>query len=180
VRPSTYDLKALCDEAGVTPRTVYYYIQLGLLPGASGQGPAAHYGAGHLARLRLIRLLQREHLPLGEIRQRLAALDDPQIERILRERAARPEAPSSSAVEYVREVLRGTARHTAAAKEPAYQVSLSAQPAGAAERSQWERVQLAPDVEIHVRRPLSREQNRRVDRLIQLARELFTEGSDDH
>ena len=43
------------------------------------------------------------------------------------------------------------------------------------ERSQWERVVLAPDVELHVRRPLSRTQNKRVDRLVTIARELLEE-----
>ena len=45
----------------------------------------------------------------------------------------------------------------------------------AVERSQWERVVLAPDVELHVRRPLSRTQNKRVDRLVTIARELLEE-----
>jgi DNA-binding transcriptional MerR regulator len=43
------------------------------------------------------------------------------------------------------------------------------------ERSQWERIVLEPDIELHVRRPLSRPQNRRVERLLAFAREL-TEG----
>jgi hypothetical protein len=42
-------------------------------------------------------------------------------------------------------------------------------------RSQWDRVTLAPDVELHVRRPLSREQNRQVERLIEAARDIFEE-----
>jgi len=44
------------------------------------------------------------------------------------------------------------------------------------ERSQWERVVLAPDVELHLRRPSSRTQNKRIDRLIAIARELLEEG----
>ena len=43
------------------------------------------------------------------------------------------------------------------------------------ERSQWERIVLAPDVELHVRRPLSRTQNKQVDRLVTIARELLEE-----
>ena len=45
----------------------------------------------------------------------------------------------------------------------------------AAERSQWERITLAPDVELHVRRPLTREQNRLVEQLLEAARKLFWE-----
>ena len=42
-----------------------------------------------------------------------------------------------------------------------------------ADRSQWDRVALTPDIELHVRRPLSRLQNKQVDRLIAIARELL-------
>lgn len=44
-------------------------------------------------------------------------------------------------------------------------------------RSQWDRIALAPDIELHVRRPLSREQNRLVERLVDAARRLFEENA---
>ena len=44
------------------------------------------------------------------------------------------------------------------------------------ERSQWERLSLSPDVELHVRRPLSRHEQKRVDRLITIARQVLKEG----
>ena len=71
-----YSLADLCGLADVTPRTVRYYIAQGLLRSPGTTGPGARYDDGHLARLRLIRRLQREHLPLAEIRARLAALTD--------------------------------------------------------------------------------------------------------
>jgi hypothetical protein len=43
------------------------------------------------------------------------------------------------------------------------------------DRSQWDRVLLAPDVELHVRRPLGRRQNKQVERLIAIAREILEE-----
>ena len=43
------------------------------------------------------------------------------------------------------------------------------------ERSQWERLALSPDVELHIRRPLARAQQKQVDRLITIARELLEE-----
>ena len=42
-------------------------------------------------------------------------------------------------------------------------------------RAQYDRITLAPDVELHIRRPLSREMNRRVERLLQAARAIFDE-----
>jgi DNA-binding transcriptional MerR regulator len=42
-------------------------------------------------------------------------------------------------------------------------------------RSQWDRISLDPDVELHIRRPLTRQQNKRVERLITIARQLLEE-----
>ena len=87
-----YTLTELADLAGVTPRTVRYYIGQGLLPSVGQSGPGAKYGDDHLARLRLIRRLQREHLPLAEIRRRLDRLDDAEIAELAgrRHRHRRP------------------------------------------------------------------------------------------
>ena len=48
-------------------------------------------------------------------------------------------------------------------------------PAPATERSQWDRIALTNDIELHVRRPLSRLDNKRVERLITIARQLLGE-----
>ena len=56
---STFSLTDLARLTDVTPRTIRYYISQGLLAAPTGSGQAARYGEGHLARLRLIRRLQR-------------------------------------------------------------------------------------------------------------------------
>ena len=43
------------------------------------------------------------------------------------------------------------------------------------ERSQWERLSLGPNLELHIRRPLGRLEQKRVDRLITIAREVLKE-----
>src|SRR5262249_49068361 len=43
------------------------------------------------------------------------------------------------------------------------------------ERSQWDRIAPSPDVELHTRRPLGRAQQKQVDRLVAIARELLEE-----
>ena len=78
-----YTIGELATLAGVTPRTIRYYVSIGLLPSPGQSGPGTRYGEGHLARLRLIRRLQREHLPLGEIAVRLEGLDDVAVEAAL-------------------------------------------------------------------------------------------------
>jgi DNA-binding transcriptional MerR regulator len=201
-----YSLTELADLAGVTPRTVRYYITSGLLPSAGRSGPGAKYGDEDLARLRLIRRLQREHLPLAEIRQRIAGLDDADVRSLGLE--AEP-GPTDSALDYLRRVLEPApppapqvdpgeparavplARRMAgmpaadwrpapmpamaSAGPPSMPTEVSRPPATAGDRSQWERIVLAPDIELHVRRPLSRIQNKRVDRLLTIARELLEE-----
>lgn len=205
---SEYSLQDLSDLAGVTPRTIRYYIAQGLLPSPGKAGPGATYAEGHLNRLRVIKRLQREHLPLAEIRSRLAALDDATV-------AALVEAPSTepadSALDYIRSVLGDDrspdgalwsrapdvtppgsppappagpppARSAVALKVPAYRLAEPSQayaeppaPTPTPDRSQWDRILLAPDVELHVRRPLGRRAHKRVERLIQIARELLEE-----
>ena len=182
---SDYSLGELCDLAGVSPRTVRYYVAEGLLR-SPGQGPGARYDEGHLAHLRLIRRLQREHLPLAEIRSRLRALDDQAVQSLLA--APAPDETAGSAVDYVRAVLGGSRTGTTAAAlvraavpEPAGEAipgpsmpapSMPLEP----ERSQWERIALTPDLELHVRRPLTRLGNRQLARLLEAAREILREG----
>jgi len=203
-----YSLADLCGLADVTPRTVRYYIAQGLLRSPGTTGPGARYDDGHLARLRLIRRLQREHLPLAEIRARLAALTD---DEAIAQAEGPAEPPAESALEYVRGVLEGRALRGASGQAqaaapprmPARQIAMPAMtrrsfvarelaapladvgepsaavpPAAAPpapDRSHWERYTLAPDVELHVRRPLTRSQNRAVARLVETARQLLEE-----
>jgi DNA-binding transcriptional MerR regulator len=101
--PESHRITDLARIAGVTPRTVRYYIGQGLLRPAARSGPGATYDDDQLRRLQLIRRLQRQHLPLAEIRSRLAQLDPTQVAELLAE--PDPEEPRSTALEYVRRHL---------------------------------------------------------------------------
>ena len=222
-----YSLAELASLAGVTPRTIRYYIAQGLLPAPDGAGRAARYGDGHLALLRRIRKMQALHLPLAEIRAQLAGSRGEPFPDVL----AMPLAPApvsgtpspaaESAVEYIRGVLGGRAATTvrsmmvapltppaelgrpaflrrgrsaafdrgepdeiAPAEDMPHSLGTSAldaadetlpEPSGELARSQWDRLALAPDVELHVRRPLSRSLNKKVERLIAIGRQLLEE-----
>ncbi len=236
---TSYSLTDLCELAEVTPRTVRYYIQQGLLPSAGSTGPGARYSEGHLDRLRLTRRLQRVHLPLSEIRSRLAALTDDEVRAAL---AQEPETPSGTAIDYVRTVLSKGAvppralplrpmpsqampslampsqttlsrampslatpsRATPSRAMPSHRPMMSdlsvpppVEPAAPGDshsmpgsvrdvtplyagpippdRSSWDRITLSPEIEVHVRRPLSRFQNRLLNRLLDFARKLIQE-----
>src|SRR5262249_27518770 len=60
-------LEELARRAGVSPRTVRYYIQRGLLPAPDFKGPDTAYGERHLLGLRIIRKLQVAYWPLDAI-----------------------------------------------------------------------------------------------------------------
>jgi DNA-binding transcriptional MerR regulator len=229
----TYSIADLARLSGVNVRTIRYYLAQGLLPGSGESGPGAHYGEGHLDRLRLTKRLQAQHLPLSEIRRRLAELSDTDVAGLVATAPEPASAPTTSALEYVRGLLGasfaqratsmpssasllaspaapaapappappaqprpmlGRARHAAmgigselppAVSDAEIGEAASAAPASAAhaapaepagpERSQWERLELSPNIELHVRRPLSRLEQKRVERLITIARQVLKE-----
>ncbi|MGK2961761.1 MAG: MerR family transcriptional regulator [Gemmatimonadaceae bacterium] len=170
--PEPLDLLELSDKSKVSSRTIRYYIQQGLIPAPETRGPGAHYGPEHVDRLRLIRRLQQEHLPLSEIRKRIEKLSPEEVKRIVE---TEPEPAPTSASEYVRRVLSEGLGTVKAAEPPAASFRPGDYKRSALARSQWERFSLAPDVELHVRRPGSREDQRRIERLLEAAREIFRE-----
>jgi DNA-binding transcriptional MerR regulator len=232
-----YSLADLARLADVTTRTIRYYVAQGLLPSPEAAGPATRYGEGHLARLLLIKRLQRDHLPLAEIRGRLERMGDEEVRVLLDATDSVAPEPSQSGQEtlfYVRALMAKSGvsprRQERAAETPAaypaaptppiraipgaaalhaLKPPTSAPPAGffidpeaeerpdapagtpppaglspaassssrpvAGDRSTWERIVLSPDVELHLRRPLDRVTNKRVDQLTRIARELFDE-----
>jgi DNA-binding transcriptional MerR regulator len=205
--PGTLTIADLARLADVTPRTVRYYVAQGLLPSPGQLGPGSRYPESTLPRLQLIREMQRNHLPLAEIRTRLAGVTDAAIAGLVTP-AAPP--PSDTAIDYIRGLL-GTARRSEPlpqpvreplppagtapapsswgpqAAEPAPLPSRTASPMHAAatpsvadqpetvKRSQWDRIALTPDIELHIRRPLGRLEQRRVERLITIARQVLKE-----
>lgn len=179
-----YSLAELAKLADVTPRTIRFYIAQGLLPSPEAAGPRTTYTDEHLKRLLLIKQMQASGMPLATIRAQLRSMG------VIDE----PARVAESAVDYIRNVL-----GTGPAPAPAPTATPVARPAAAAQsvpppaapapptqydiqpsepdRSQWDRVGITPDLEIHIRRPASRIDQKRVYRLIEFARQLFREES---
>lgn len=68
-----YTVRQLSRMAGVTPRTLRYYDQIGLLePTRTGENGYRYYGEEALLRLQQILLYRQLDLPLDEIRTILA------------------------------------------------------------------------------------------------------------
>lgn len=64
-----YKVSELAEKAGVTKRTIHYYISKGLLLPPDGNGVNSLYNDKHLERLLLIKKLQSEYMPLNKIRE---------------------------------------------------------------------------------------------------------------
>ncbi len=86
VTPANHDpgwkLDELAQHAGVSPRTVRYYVQRGLLPAPVFRGRDTEYTRSHLVRLRAIKRLQEHFLPLDAIQVELEGRSPADIERI--------------------------------------------------------------------------------------------------
>ena len=218
-----YTINDLARLTGLKTRTIRYWLAQGLIPASGESGPGAHYGQGHLDRLRLTKRLQEQHQPLAEIRRRLAEMTDADVGAVVAESDSAG-TPPTSALDYVRSVLgppqglnearpaylrrmsvpaptragrpsmpsmapprRPTLGSIAQLTPPAMRDPVEP-PAEARdqddsqpepqplERSQWERLSLGPNVELHIRRPLSRPAQKRVERLITIARQVLKEG----
>jgi Ca-activated chloride channel family protein len=78
-----WKLDELANEAGVSPRTVRYYVQRGLLLAPVFRGRDTVYSTEHLERLRAIRRLQEEqYLPLDAIEGELERASRDELRRI--------------------------------------------------------------------------------------------------
>jgi DNA-binding transcriptional MerR regulator len=154
---ASYTLGELTDRAGVTVRTVRYYIAEGLLPPPVGAGPHARYTRQHLDRLLLIARMKDAFMPLKEIRRHLKGMTDAEIReaaaaQVAPEAAAAPApamqmpaAAQDSAADYIGRVLR---------EQEAPYVSRAAQPprARAARRpapeATWRRIPISDEAEL--------------------------------
>jgi DNA-binding transcriptional MerR regulator len=188
--PTDYSIADVAAVTDTPVRTIRYYIAQGLLPSAGRTGPAARYDDAFVARLRAIRRLQEAHLPLAVIQTTLQGLDEADLLEIV---GPPEQSPPDSASDYVRRLLAGEPA-VAAGEQPAnyrdaHLVASSRTPAAwpdlvehtaepvQPDRSHWERIVLAPGIELHIRRPQSRWSSRQAERLVEYAAQLFRKGA---
>jgi DNA-binding transcriptional MerR regulator len=74
---ASYPLADLCALTDLPPRTVRYYVQVGLVDPPEGETRAARYGARHLEQLLLIRKWTTAGVSLDRIRELLHGADAP-------------------------------------------------------------------------------------------------------
>ena len=84
-------ISELAARAGVSVRTIRYYIDQGLLPSPQVRGRYSVYDEDYLDRLKLIRRLKEAYLPLNEIRSRLETLSHQEVRLLLEQDESEPE-----------------------------------------------------------------------------------------
>jgi DNA-binding transcriptional MerR regulator len=169
-------IEQAAERTGVPVRTIRYYIAEGLLPGPAGRGKAASYSEEHLLRLRLIRRLAEQRLPLSEIGARLAGLGPDEIRSLLAEEERRSDAlaqaeQTASPREYISALLsraqaaRQGERAVTGQPFVAAWAAVDADPRARA----WLHFELAPGVELHVRADAHGRHRSLIERLLKLA-----------
>ncbi len=183
---SEHTISELAALTGLSVRTIRYYVAEGLIPSSGMEGPGTRYRAATLARLRLIAKLKDAHQPLAEIRKRLRAMSDQEVQEAVTSGGPGGTGEAErgdSALDYIRLVLNeGKHQPDAAPAEPtpAKVTAMSPPPPDPLEpfeRSRWEHVVITPDIEIHIRRPLSRRDIKMVERLLAFAKQLQGEDA---
>ena len=175
-------IEELAEQARVSPRTVRYYISEGLLPGPGARGKLASYGGDHLTRLRLIRRLLDQGVPLAKVKGFLGSLGSDEVRDMLREEDERSAklnraAESPSPREYVSELLRQAQTRqlkpglvspassgVAAKRVPPPYGGVTSSPTA------WERIEIAPGIELSVRADLAKRFRPILDRFVALLR----------
>jgi len=175
----SFSLDELTSAAGVTVRTVRYYIAEGLLPPPVGGGPRSRYTRDHLDRLRLIGRLKDAFMPLKEIRRRLQSMSDEEILDAAGETAAdmAPPAPLASppsegatdAAAYIGRVLRESA-------PPHYDAERLVVAARMPPRAQsWRRIEISDDAELLVTEDAWDRRGDQIDAAVDWLRRILNE-----
>lgn len=200
----TYQISELAKLAGVTVRTIRYYISQGLLPSPSVSGQFDRYDDSYLHKLELIKRLKAEYLPLEKIRSLLTTLSDEAIETEVASSNPLPAVPGS-ARDYIRYVLYPdeavslNKRLASRLAEPDMEIGGVIQdekrsyhalrvapspvpsPLAAHESETWLRYRIRPDIELHVReQPVHPQVRRQLPKLLlELRRICYLLGLDE-
>jgi DNA-binding transcriptional MerR regulator len=177
VGDGSYSVEDLERLLGLKGRTIHYWTQEGLFEGP-GAGRGARYTDEHLVKLFLILKLREEGRSLAEIKTALKRLPTRALKAWVDMAKAEPPKETATAKELITRWLKdshkpdvraawrlGISRHSS---QPSLWSGLEA----AVRPGHWERVSLAPDVELHLQHPLSPASRTLVDQLLALSKRL--------
>jgi len=89
-------ISELAERAGVSVRTIRFYISEGLLPAPQAHGRYSVYDEEYLTRIELIKLLKNAYLPLKEIKRMVESLSREEIESMLHQLSEPTSSPKAS------------------------------------------------------------------------------------
>ena len=176
-----YSIGELAEEAGVSTRTIRYYVSEGLLPPPVGAGPNSRYTDAHLRQLGIIGRLKEQYLPLREIRRRLIGHGDIPAAPAAAPPSSEYHGPSRrdrEIAEY-RELSRSmpsSAAHFVSGSRPAPELPRPAiaEPTATPEREQaWRRVSISDEAELLITEDQYRRHQDKIDWLIQWAKRVL-------
>jgi DNA-binding transcriptional MerR regulator len=168
----SYSIQQLAEKAGVSVRTIRFYINEGLLAAPPVKGRYSVYNQEYLDRLEMIRRLKDSFLPLKEIRERVNALTWDEVKQALAQSEPQPGGKQSggqqeSALAYISQLLN--------TNKPTRQPPVVEREADLPES--WQRHVLAPGIEIHIRTDAGPADRQLASQVIRYARKLFSTRS---
>lgn len=193
-----YLIHELAEIAQTTVRTIRYYTDEGLLPQPEIHGKYAYYTSEHLRRLELIRQMKEAYLPLREIRQKLLNMNETEINQWQQTYASPRQVaektdegikistePGASAKAYIARLMGNQEGKAAAPSVPittpavsvpnaAKELPIQSPPPSYSIVENWQRIDLAPGVELHVQEPLDAEKDSRIRQLLRYAQKIFS------
>jgi DNA-binding transcriptional MerR regulator len=136
-------------------RTIRYYVSEGLIqPAYEKQGTASVFSYIHLLQLVAIKKLQAEHLPIRKIRELVGSKDAQQLEGLL---GIGPLSASkgkpNDAKRYLESLLEPSMSLLEAplSRRASPRLSSSAPQSSPTESASWQRVEIEPGLELHIR-----------------------------
>ena len=189
-----YTISELAEEAGVSTRTIRYYVSEGLLPPPVGSGPTSRYTSDHREQLAIIDRLKAQYLPLREIRRRLIGhgpvpMDAPAASAPLPPASRSPADLASRSYPAAEQEYRGLSRRareiaeersrpagefflagTRLEEDVSYSMPLALHQHG---DQPWRRVQISDEAELLITEQQYRRHQDKIDWLVQWAKRVF-------
>lgn len=124
-----YLIHEVAEEAGISTRTIRYYISEGLLPAPATRGRYSYYDPAYIDLIRLIRSLKESYLPLKEIKMLVQNITPERVRELLQASsklrqlqqetgfeasAAQDDADESTAAGYINTVMQRRPVHRVA------------------------------------------------------------------
>ena len=147
-------------------RTIRYYMAEGLVQAPEEkQGTASVFGYVNLLQLLTVKKLQAEHLPIRKIRELVAGKSEQELETLLGiGSTAAKKSRETEAKRYLESLL---APGPASAAQPVKQTA--APPPASTDQHSWQRVEIEPGLELHIRSDYSPPASARTRSLLEKA-----------